>query len=291
MASDALEALEALDDFSHWDSDGSMTAPNDHFTTLHKYLGGRYNIVAYQSSLPFLVLECDGGPPDDPPFSVAGAIAIWTYAGDGFFWPVVGGFAYGEDVEVEDNIIDQMYQTEISSRDMILHLANLWPECQAITLIWDYLVMELPLVSKEHHLERLQDLPRGIERVFMIRYNNGPLANAESSRAPELNHGHEKLFRAADHKFGDLFLVDYGAGVTQTVCYFGRRFTFGRRRDTPHDLGEGTSQSEDSDNGVKCIASDQAAFMSNTPEIATRYAASVPLRCRNQSLQQWRQPP
>ncbi|KAF5977996.1 hypothetical protein FBULB1_6334 [Fusarium bulbicola] len=182
--------------------------------------------------------------------------------------------SWSEDIEVEDGIIDQMYQTEIPSKDMILHLANLWPECQAIALIWDYL-----------------DLPKGIDGGFMIRYNNGPLANAESSRAPELHPGHEKLFRTAEHKLGDLFLVDYAAGVTQTVCYFGRRFTFGRRRETPHDLEVGTSQSEDLDNGVKYIASDQAAFVSNTPEIAARHAASVPLRCRNQSLQQWRQPP
>ncbi|KAF5578909.1 uncharacterized protein FSUBG_13699 [Fusarium subglutinans] len=291
MASDALEALEALDGFSYWDSDGSMTAPKDSFITLDKHLGERHNIVAYQESLPFLVLECHGGPPDDPPFSMAGAIAIWGDAEDGFFYPLVGDFADGEDIEVEDDIIDQIVPVDIPSKDMILHLANLWPECHGIALLWDYLVVELPLVSAEHHSERLQDLPGGIHGCFRIQYNNGPLANAESSRAPDLNPGHEKLFRAADHKLGDLFLADYATGVTQTVCYFGRRFTFGRKRDNPHDLEVGTSQSKDSDNGVKYIASDQAAFMSNTPEIATRYAASVPLRSRNQSLQQWRQPP
>ncbi|KAF5676492.1 hypothetical protein FCIRC_7051 [Fusarium circinatum] len=289
MASDALEALKALEGFSYRDSDGSMTAPEDSFTTLDNYLGERYNIVGYQESLLFLVLECHGGPPDDPPFSVAGAFAIWGDAEDGFFYPLVGDFADGEKIEVEDDIIDQMHQTEIPSEDMILHLADLWPECQGIALLWDYLVVELPLVSAEHHSERLKDLPGGIHGCFRIQYNNGPLANAESSRAPELNPDHEKLFRAADHKLGDLFLADYATGVTQvsqTVCYFGRRFAFGWKRDTPHDLEVETSQSEDSGNGIKYIASDQAAFiMSNTPEITTRYPASVPLRSRNESLQ------
>ncbi|KAF4493508.1 hypothetical protein FAGAP_10358 [Fusarium agapanthi] len=205
------------------------------------------------------------------------------------FLPLGGDFAVGDYIEVGDDIIDQIVQTDMPSKDIILHLANICPECQAITLLWDYLVVELPLVSVENHLERLQDLPGGIDGCFGIQYNNGPLANAESTRAPELNLGPEKHFRAADHKIGDLFLVDYAAGVTRTVCYFGRRFTLGWKRKTPHNLETGTSQSEDSVGKIKYIASDQAALMSNAPEIATGYT-SVPLRCRNESLKQ-RQPP
>ncbi|KAI1037774.1 hypothetical protein LB503_009413 [Fusarium chuoi] len=293
----ASAALKAIDDISYWDSDGFLTVKNisdDQRATLNKYLVERYRLVAYTQSLPFLVMECHGGPPDDPPFSIAGAIAIWRDANDIPFLPVVGDFAIGDVIEVEDDIVDQIVWMEIPSKDIILYLASLWPECQAITFLWTTLVVELPLVSEEHHSERLQNLPGSLEGSlygcsYILMFNNGPLPNAESKRKSELNPDPEQLFRPANHKVGDLFLVDYATGVTQTLCYFGRRFTFGWKKDTPHDFETRTSQSEDSVHGVKYIAFNQAAFVSNAPETATG-CASMPLRSRSESLRQ-RQPP
>ncbi|KAG5749705.1 hypothetical protein H9Q70_007650 [Fusarium xylarioides] len=239
--------------------------------------------------MPFLVMECDGGPPHDPPFSVAGAIAIWRDAKDFPFFPLVGNFAHGDYIEVRDDIADQIVPMEIPSKDIILHLANLWPDCQAITFLWEMLVVELPLVSVEHHVEQLQNLPSDIDGCsYILRYHNGPLANTENTEstcAPEFNPVLEKLFRASDHNIGDLFLVDYATGVTEAVCYFGRRFTFGWKNDTPHDGETRSSHSEDSVGGVKYIASDQAAFLSNAPKIDMS-RATVRLRCRDQSLKE-----
>ncbi|KAG4282107.1 hypothetical protein FPRO06_11010 [Fusarium proliferatum] len=292
----ASAALKAIDDISYWDSDGFLTVKNisdDQRATLNKYLVERYRLVAYTQSLPFLVMECHGSPPDDPPFPIAGAIAIWRDANDIPFLPVVGDFAIGDVIEVEDDIVDQIVWMEIPSKDIILYLANLWPECQAITFLWTTLVVELPLVSQEHYWERLQDLPGDLEGslngcCYVLMFNNGPLPNAEITRESELNPDPEQLFRPANHKLGDLFLVDYAAGVTQTVCYFGRRFTFGWKRVTPHDFETRTSQSEDSVHGAKYIAFEQAAFVTNVPETATG-CATVPLRSRSESLRQ-RQP-
>ncbi|KLO78804.1 hypothetical protein LW93_4125 [Fusarium fujikuroi] len=289
-------AWKAIDDITYWDSEGSQHARNvsdDQRATLNQYLVEGYQVVAYQGSLPFLVMECDGGPPDNPPFSVAGAIAIWRDANDCFLRPLVGDFAIGDEIEVEDDIIDQIVWMEIPSKDIILYLAKLWPDCQAITFLWTTLVVELPLVSEEHHSVRLQVLPGDLEGslywcCYKLMYNNGPLPNAEITRESELNLDPEQLFRPANHKFGDLFLVDYAAGVAQTVCYFGRRFTFGWKRDTPHDFETRTSQSEYSVHGVKYIAFEQAAFVTKAPETATG-CATVPLRSRSESLRQ-RQP-
>ncbi|PNP76756.1 hypothetical protein FNYG_09859 [Fusarium nygamai] len=200
--------------------------------------------------------------------------------------PLVGNFEYGDYIELEDNIVDQIVLIEIPSKDIILHLANLWPECQAISFLWEMLVVELPLVSREYYLERLLDLPKDIDAgPYILRYKNGLLANAESIRAPELNLGPEKLFRAADHRMGDLFLVDYAAGVTETVCYFGRRFTFGWKKDAPYNIETRTSHSDDSVDGIKYIAFEQAALISNTPQIAMS-STTGRLRCRDQSLKE-----
>ncbi|KAI7771106.1 hypothetical protein LZL87_013905 [Fusarium oxysporum] len=245
--------------------------------TLHKGLWGIYNAIKYLESFPFLVFGCHDGPPDDPPFLVARAIAIWRDAKDFAFMTLVGDFAQGDEIEVDDDILDQIVLMEIPSKHVILYLANVWPECQAISLLWTMLVVELPLVSEEEHLERLQNLPTAIDACFLIlRLNNGPLPNAERIRAPEVKPDPKELFRTADHKFGDLFLVDYAVGVMQMACNFGRRFSFGWKGDTPHNVEPRTSQGEGSVNGLKCFAFDQAAFVANEREIALS-CASVPL--------------
>ncbi|EWY83046.1 hypothetical protein FOYG_15122 [Fusarium oxysporum NRRL 32931] len=146
------------------------------------------------------------------------------------------------------------------------------------------LVVEMPLVSKVEHLEWLQSLLVAVAScIFILKLNNGLLPNTDRIRAPEVKPDPEKPFRAADHRIGDLFLVDHAAGVTQTVCNFGRRFTLGWKGDAPHNVEPRNSQGEDPSNGVKYFAFDRAAFVANEREIALS-CASVPLRCRNESL-------
>ncbi|KAF5699675.1 hypothetical protein FMUND_14636 [Fusarium mundagurra] len=285
----ASAASDALDDISFWNNDGFLDVKNvtkDQWAILINHLWERYHVIGYLQSMPFLVMECDGGPPHDPPFSVAGAIAIWRDAKDFSFFPLVGNFAHGDYIEAEDDIVDQIVPMEVPPKDIILRLANLWPECQAITFLWGMLVVELPLVSGEHHVEQLQDLPSDIDGCsYILRYHNGPLANTDSTRAPEFNPGPERPFRASDHKIGDLFFVDYATGVTETVCYLGRRFTFGWKKDAPHNVETRSSHSEDSAGVVKYIAFDQAAFLSNAPKIDMS-CETVGLRCRDQSLKE-----
>ncbi|EWZ28750.1 uncharacterized protein FOBCDRAFT_281845 [Fusarium oxysporum Fo47] len=68
---------------------------------------GKHNATEYLESFPF-VIGCQGGPSDDPPFSVAGVIAIWRDAKDFGFMPLVGDFTQGDEIEVDDDILDQI---------------------------------------------------------------------------------------------------------------------------------------------------------------------------------------
>ncbi|KAK2124291.1 hypothetical protein NOF04DRAFT_1193982 [Fusarium oxysporum II5] len=262
----------SLNDIKFWDSNGFLTGRDvtDQSANLHKYLWETYNATEYLESFPFLVMGCQGGPSDNPPFSVAGVIAIWRDAKDFGFMPLVGDFTQGDEIEVDDDILDQIVR---------------WKYLQRMkSFLWTMLVVEMPLVGKEEHLERLQSLPIAVGScVFTLRFNNGLLPNADRIRAPEVKPDPEKPFRAADHRIGDLFLVDYAAGVTQTVCNFGRRSTLGWKGDALHNVEPRNSQGEGSSNGVKYFAFDQAAFVANEREIALS-CASVPLPCRNESL-------
>ncbi|RKK66198.1 hypothetical protein BFJ69_g15613 [Fusarium oxysporum] len=192
----------SLNDIKFWGSDGFLTARDitDQRANLHKYLWETCNATEHLESFPFLVIGCQRGPSDHPPFSVAGAIAIYRNAKEFAFMTPVGDFAQGDEIEVDDDILDQI----------------------GISFLWTMLVVEMPLVSKEEHLERLQSLPIAVgSYVSTLRFNNGLLPNADRTRASEVKPDPEKPFRAADHRIGDLFLVDYAAEVTQTVCNFG----------------------------------------------------------------------
>ncbi|KIL86385.1 hypothetical protein FAVG1_10214 [Fusarium avenaceum] len=180
----ATAALE-FEGFSFWDDEGFMGA--SHLTSsqqqsLHKHLLETFNATEILESFPFLIIGCKGGPPDEDkrPFSVAGAIAIWRDAEDFNFMPIVGDLGYGDPIEVEDHILDQIVDLQVPSDNIILHLANLWPDCEAVCVLWTMFVVELPLVSKEKHYERLHNLPCSIDACpLMLRFHNGPLPNTE----------------------------------------------------------------------------------------------------------------
>jgi hypothetical protein len=72
----------------------------------------------------------------------------------------------------------------MSPREVILYLADyVFPDCEALTILWDTLVVELPEASKEAFLNRLQGLPDSIDQCLIdVRYYNGPLPNTERRR-------------------------------------------------------------------------------------------------------------
>ncbi|KAG5815339.1 hypothetical protein H9Q74_010038 [Fusarium xylarioides] len=187
----ATAALE-FEEFSFLDSEGNLSAKDvtkEQRLALRKLLFDEYNATELQESFPFLVIGCKGGPPaeDQRPFSVAGAIAIWTDAEDFYFRPFVGYPGQGEVLEVDDAIVNQIEHLQIPPRDIILYFANLWPECQAVSVLWTFLVIELPLVSPQEFAKRLETLPSGIEGYtegchLNLMFNNGPLPNAERRR-------------------------------------------------------------------------------------------------------------
>lgn len=89
---------------------------DDQRANLHKYLWETYNATEYLESFPFLVIGCHGGPPDDPPFSVAGAIAICRDAKEFAFITPIGEFAQGDEIEVDDDILDQIVRWKYLQR-------------------------------------------------------------------------------------------------------------------------------------------------------------------------------
>ncbi|RBR24569.1 uncharacterized protein FIESC28_02619 [Fusarium coffeatum] len=181
-----------LEDFDFWDSDGYLTGKDvsdEQRNTLYNLLNKDYGATDVLESFPFLIIGCSGGPPDKKkrPFSVAGAIAIWRDAEHFDFRPIVGDLGQGDPIEVDNSILDQIKPLEVPSNEVILHLANHWPESQAISMLWTTLVVELPLVNQKAHRDRLRNLPSGIECCFLnLTFNNGPLPNSERNRTREI---------------------------------------------------------------------------------------------------------
>ncbi|KAF4485546.1 hypothetical protein FAGAP_11609 [Fusarium agapanthi] len=187
----ATAALE-FKEFSFRDSEGDISAENvtdEQHLAFRKFLFEHYNATELQESFPFLAIGCKGGPPpeDQRPFSVAGAIAIWLDAEDFYFRPIIGHKGQGEVLVVDDTIVNQIEYLQIPSQDIILSFAKLWPECLAISVLWTFLVIELPLVSPEEFAKRLETLPSAVEGHtkgchLHLMFNNGPLPNTERRR-------------------------------------------------------------------------------------------------------------
>lgn len=153
-----------------------------------------------------MIIGCQDGPPDENkrPFSIAGAIAFWVDADDFDFLPVFGDFALGDPIQVDESILDQITLLEVPSKGIMLQLANLWPECDAISVLWDMLVVELLLVDHEAHRDRLKGLPSNIYGCSLrLHYNNGPLPNTQRKRTretePEPTTYSQQIHHGTDH--------------------------------------------------------------------------------------------
>ncbi|KAM0362293.1 hypothetical protein HYE67_005827 [Fusarium culmorum] len=259
-----------FEEFDYWDRYGCLTGhdvTNDQHRALLEVLRKNYKTTELLETFPFLIIGCQGSPPDEDkrPFSVARAIAIWRDARNSDMKHIVGDIGQGDDIEVEDDLILQMDFLEVrgSSKNIILQLANLWPECEAICVLWDQLVVELPFVSQEEHCARLQSLPRDIGMspysLRSLRFNNGPSPNSQGTRVRDTEPNSNEPLKSADCKIGDLFVFDTSGVGRQTMAYFGRRFTMGRKEAQ-------NSESHEAADGVKYIAFEQDAFISNSPE-------------------------
>ena len=181
-------ALE-FEEFSFWGDDGSLHLSNvskEHLEALHSYLVRNYGASEFLYCEPFLVIGCKGDIPaeDERPFSVAGLISIWRNADDMNFTGHIGRCGEGEEIEIHAEMLDRLVPREIPSQEVILYLADhVFKDCEALTILWETLIVELPKVDEKTFLDRLDNLPGGIDRCRLdVRYYNGPLPNTESRK-------------------------------------------------------------------------------------------------------------
>ncbi|CAG1995848.1 unnamed protein product [Fusarium graminearum] len=214
------DASLEFEEFDYWDRCGCLIGhdvTNDQRHALLEVLRKNYKTTELLEAFPFLIIGCQGDPPDEDkrPFS-----------------HIVGDIGQGDVIEVEDNLILQMDFLE--------------PECEAICVLWDQLVVELPLVSQEEHCARLQSLPRDIGMspysLGSLRFNNGPSPNSQGTRVRDTEPNSNEPLKSADCKIGDLFVFDTSGVEAQN------------------------SESHEAVDGVKYIAFEQDAFISNSPE-------------------------
>ncbi|KAL6923300.1 hypothetical protein FSHL1_000547 [Fusarium sambucinum] len=248
-----------FEEFDFFDKDG---VSHDYFDALMEDLCKYYKATGITISSPFLAIRCQDGPPDEDkrPFLVAGAIAIWTDATNFGDMPYVANLGQGDPIENEDDFADQMLYRKGPSEEVILYLANLWPGCEAICELGNQLVVELPLVSLEEHLDRLQSLDEGIKMgSYIVRFHNGPLPNSQRTKIRDIKQSPQKLLKSTDYDICDLFIFDSSAGGRQVVACCGQRFTIGQK-DAPDSKNHGVAD------GDRYIAFKQSAFISNSPE-------------------------
>jgi hypothetical protein len=178
-----------FEEFSFWGDDGSLHTSNvskEHLKALHGYLIRNYGASQFLYCEPFLVIGCEGDIPaeDKRPFSVAGLISIWRNADDMKFTGHIGHCGEGDEIEIHPDMLERLVPREIPSQEVILYLADyVFKDCEALTILWETLVVELPKVDEKTHLDRLDNLPGGIDRCGVdVRYYNGPLPNTESRK-------------------------------------------------------------------------------------------------------------
>jgi hypothetical protein len=181
-------ALE-FEEFSYLGKDGSLAPSNvplEYHDALAYYLQEHFDAEIIDRCEPFLVIGCKGDPPaeDERPFTVAGLIAIWRRSDDMELVPIVGSSGNGEYIDIDVNMLSQIRAREVPPREVILYLANkIFPTCQAISLLWETLVVELPTMSDEEFHNTLLTMPRRIKKAsVMLTFHNGPLPGTDRRR-------------------------------------------------------------------------------------------------------------
>lgn len=181
-------ALE-FEECSFTGEDGDLCADNmtiDQNEAVARYLEEKYNVTVIDYSFPFLVLGCGKKVPAEGsrPSTIAGAIALWKGPEDfASFYPTFGEFGDGEGREIDLERLSMSY-LHVPSDDVVQYLANsIFPDADALTFLWNTMVVELPPTSDETFREKLKHEPSELFGApFHVRYSNGPLPNTERSR-------------------------------------------------------------------------------------------------------------
>ncbi|KAI1372472.1 hypothetical protein F4677DRAFT_463290 [Hypoxylon crocopeplum] len=161
------------------------------------YLVDNFGCCYIEWSGPFLILGFESHIPaeDQRPFSIAGAITFWLPAkGPGYggssFNSCLGEMGGQEDIEIDEDIVDLIEWCKMPLDDVILYLAdNVFLDCEAVSVFWNTLIVELPKTSTEDYLTRLKSFPMGISGArCILEFHNGPLPNTpRRSRATKPN--------------------------------------------------------------------------------------------------------
>ncbi|VUC20818.1 unnamed protein product [Clonostachys rosea] len=190
-------ALE-FEEFSFTGPNGSISSKHvqhEHVVAFGHYLLENYDAQVQDTLGMFLALYCgeDMPPEGERPFSIAGYITIWKTLADlddGYdFWPCFGedGCAPAEPpsfpgallyLELDSSILSQNEGGGISNQ-LLLQLADkVFKDCEAISVLGDKLVIELPEVSHKDFVKCLKTLPRAIKNLPVgLEFHNGPLQN------------------------------------------------------------------------------------------------------------------
>ena len=177
-------------EFSFWSEDGGMARKyisDVHEKALHRYLTKNYNVAVMTIALPFLYLECDpSAPPENQrPFSIAGAICVWLEPDEWIdFCIIVGERGEGKPLKVAEGLKDDLRQRRKPQEETLLSLARLhFPTANAISFLWDAVVVELPKMDLSQYRDLLQTLPEGFTNANVsLEFHNGPLPYSAHKR-------------------------------------------------------------------------------------------------------------
>jgi hypothetical protein len=174
-----------FDGISFIGPDGRIDASNvslAQMNVIFTYLKHEYGVVNISYSEPFLVIFCalkmDIPNENERPTCVAGLIAIWCVAGQKFD-QYIGGSGRQGDIRIDQRMLKKLQKRKVPPDDFILYLANrVFIDCEALSFMWESLIVELPRVNARKFQARLRRLPRNIKDApFTLRYYNGPLPN------------------------------------------------------------------------------------------------------------------
>ena len=119
------------------------------------------------------------------------SLVVLLFACQGRSSPIVGMMDDRDQsktlITLPPGLANQLKRRRMPGREALLYLANnVVKDCIAITLHWNSLVIELPLVERSDFLKNLEKLPYAIhECECSFEFHNGPLPGAEHYRVEQ----------------------------------------------------------------------------------------------------------
>ncbi|KPM40783.1 hypothetical protein AK830_g5796 [Neonectria ditissima] len=180
---DELASSLDFEEFSFIGADESLemiNVSNENRQLLKEYLRRYLGVCRVDYRLPFVVLSCEelDAPSDaQRPMVIAGLIAIWRTLGHPGHLGIPDEQAWGPSVRIDRELLDLVKVGECIPQQVTLYLADhVFPTSNAITLLWDTLIIELPDMSEDEFVTALGTLPAGIEGLpYSLAYRNGSL--------------------------------------------------------------------------------------------------------------------